>query len=208
MSVQASTSSFELRKTLPRLCDNNDLWASVFNKPAAFGVTTIPVLRCLTWSLSCPCLQRVSTLLADNRRLRRQAMQLQLQAGTTAADSNTAGTADSQAHPQGSQDAVDALSLAAAAGPASSQQQQQQLVAVDAMQDAAVVAAETEADRAAAAAEALALRNSLEAAEQHVLVLTDENERLMELSNGLRAECDGLKKALNLQVHTVCLGLE
>jgi len=134
-------------------------------------------------------------------------MQLQLQAGTNAADNNTAGTADSQAHPQGGQDAVDNLSLAAAAEPASSQQQQQ-LVAVDPMQAGAVVAAEAEADRAAAAAEALALRDCLEAAEQHVLVLTDENERLMELSNGLRAECDGLKQALNLQVHMVWLGLK
>jgi hypothetical protein len=136
---------------------------------------------------NCFLLQLVSTLLADNRRLRRQAMQLQLQA---AGDSlSSAGQLDAAPLPQ------------TQAAPAATLDAQQQLVPVDqpqAVPAAGAAGAQAEAD-AAAAAEA-ALREALRSAEQHVSVLSDENERLMDLSNGLRAENEGLKKALNLQV--------
>lgn len=143
-------------------------------------------------------------MLADNRRLRRQALQLQLQA----AGGNTSAT------PAGEQpDAPMLQAQASAAQPPSEtqqQQQQQQLVpAGQGMAAAHVQATPADADanadtEAAAAAEASELREALMSAEQHVSVLSDENERLMDLSNGLRAENEGLKKALNLhQVH-VC----
>lgn len=139
----------------------------------------------------CPLLQRVSMLLADNRRLRRQALQLQLQA----AGETPSSTGQSEAA---------ALPQTQAAPTATCDETQQQLVPVDEQQAVAAAAADAagtqaEAD-AAAAAEAAELRGALVSAEQHVSVLSDENERLMDLSNGLRAENEGLKKALNLQV--------
>lgn len=150
---------------------------------------------CLCLS-TCLVLQRVSTLLADNRRFRRQAMQLQLQA---AGDSPMpAGELDTAALPQ-----------TQAAPTATPNEAQQQLVPADqsqaAAESAAAAGAQAEADAAAAAeaaAEAAELREALMSAEQHVSVLSDENERLMDLSNGLRAENEGLKalKALSLQV--------
>jgi hypothetical protein len=154
----------------------------------------MPILPCTLclYLPYCLLLQRVSTLLADNRRLRRQAMQLQL---TAAGDNgSSAGQADAAALPQ-TQAALTATPI----------ETQQQLVPVDEPQavaaaDAAGAQAEADAAAAAAAVEAAELREALMSAEQHVSVLSDENERLMDLSNGLRAENDGLKKALNLQV--------
>jgi hypothetical protein len=122
-------------------------------------------------------------------------MQLQLQA----AGGNSSAT------PAG--ELLDAPLLQAQAAPAqlSMDAQQQQLVpAAQGVPGAGVQATPGEADAdaeaaAAAAAEASQLREALVSAEQHVSVLSDENERLMDLSNGLRAENEGLKKALNLQ---------
>lgn len=106
------------------------------------------------------------------------------------------------------------LQQAGDASPAAGQheqQQQQQLVAVadsssrtpednTASTEAVVAAppAESAAAESAAASDevVLQLREALAAAEDHVCVLTDEAERLMELSNGLRAENEGLKRAL------------
>jgi hypothetical protein len=86
-----------------------------------------------------------------------------------------------------------------------SPQQQKQLVAVD-EQQGALAPAEAEspspAAAAALAAEAAELRDALASTEEHVAVLTQENERLMDLSNGLRAENEGLKRALTTQVGT------
>lgn len=87
------------------------------------------------------------------------------------------------------------------------QQLQQQLVAVDEQQGALAPAeAESSSPAAAAAAadaaaaEAAELRDVLVSTEEHVCVLVQENERLMDLSNGLRAVNEGLKKALSTQV--------
>jgi small-conductance mechanosensitive channel len=44
------------------------------------------------------------------------------------------------------------------------------------------------------------LQDALAAAEQHLAVLTDENERLMELSNSLRAENEQLKRSRQVRV--------
>jgi hypothetical protein len=44
------------------------------------------------------------------------------------------------------------------------------------------------------------LQDALAAAEQHLAVLTDENERLMELSNSLRAENEQLKRSQQVRV--------
>jgi hypothetical protein len=44
----------------------------------------------------------------------------------------------------------------------------------------------------------LQLQGALAAAEQHLAVLSDENERLMELSNSLRAENEQLKRSLQV----------
>jgi hypothetical protein len=44
------------------------------------------------------------------------------------------------------------------------------------------------------------LQDALAAAEQHLAVLTDENERLMELSNSLRAENEQLKRSQQVRI--------
>lgn len=164
--------------------------------------------------MAVPCLavvQRALVLLEDNRRLRRQAQQLQLQAAGevwpahTAAQvsAQTAGTQQGQVgHPQPQQQNTTQL------------QPQQQLQDGNVSRDHAsaadgepgATAAESSSALAAAAAtgggDAEGLREALTEAEQHLAVLREENERLMDLSNGLRAENQGLKQALSVQVRT------
>lgn len=72
----------------------------------------------------------------------------------------------------------------------------QDVVAADAAMGAELASA---AAAEAAAAELSDMQEALSGAETRVAVLVDENERLMELSNGLRAENQGLKQALSLQ---------
>lgn len=133
-----------------------------------------------------PCflhLQRVATLLKDNRHYRRQVMQVQLAAA--------AGPADSSSDQQ-------ALAL-----PATSHQHQLTPPGGSQTVPAGTAAADDSAADGNAAGTGLqgegpsavgdALSESLADAQQQVLMLSDENEKLMELSNSLRAENERLK---------------
>ncbi|KAF6251200.1 hypothetical protein COO60DRAFT_1464478 [Scenedesmus sp. NREL 46B-D3] len=128
--------------------------------------------------------ERVSTLLRDNRHYRRQAMQAQL-AALHAAAAGTGSTPPQQAGP------------AAAAGPPMQldmQPVQPTLALPPATSNAAAAGVAAPPD--SSSQDVLQLRDALAAAEQHLAVLSEENERLMELSNRLRAETEQLKRSL------------
>lgn len=129
-------------------------------------------------------------------------MQLQLQAAGDTAILAEGQQGQAAAAQQQQLVAVDELTSPQQPHP----QLQQQLFAVD-EQQGALAPAEAESPSAAAAAaanaaavEAAELRDALASTEEHVAVFVQENERLMDLSNGLRAENEGLKRALSIQV--------
>lgn len=130
-------------------------------------------------------LQRVATLLKDNRHYRRQVIQVQL------APAATAGTPADRERQQL------ALPEPAASGQQQMAQEAQSGTAGAVVPDATAVAddspdVDSPAATAAAAVELSQLRESLADAEQQLALLSDENEKLMELSNSLRAENEQL----------------
>lgn len=137
--------------------------------------------------------QRVSTLLRDNRHYRRQAMQAQLAALHAAA----AG-----AGPLPSQQAEGAAAAAAAVAPAVQLMQQPAALGLPPGRSEAAAAGELVpgggGGSRSSEQDVLQLQGALAAAEQHLAVLSDENERLMELSNSLRAENEQLKRSLQV----------
>eukprot|EP00775_Hariotina_reticulata_P013530 gene13530-13656_t len=132
--------------------------------------------------------QRVATLLRDNRRFRRRAMQVQVAAagGGGGATAELTSLTDAQSDQQqlplpAGGDGAKALLLAGSDTGL--------LSAADGAGQAALMGAEA----AAAQAEVSALKSALSDAEQELQLLSAENEKLMDLSNSLKAENNRLK---------------
>lgn len=145
-------------------------------------------------------LQRVSTLLRDNRFYRRQALQAQL---AVLHDTGAGMPAVQQQQQQQLANLpVPGVSVPVhkdQGSPLASQQQQQQpegrLAMVSAPGGAACTPKELhqQQQQQVVSCELQRLQDELAAAEQHLALLSEENERLMELSNSLRAENERLK---------------
>jgi hypothetical protein len=155
------------------------------------------VLMVLALASAVLAMQRVSTLLRDNRRYRRQAMQAQL-AALQAAAAGTSGLLPAQ---QPEMAAAAAPAPAAAnelALPVNAQPMQSTLALPPSTSEQATAGELAQAGSSSSSQGVLQLQGALAAVEQHLAVLSDENERLMELSNSLRAENEQLKRSLQV----------
>jgi hypothetical protein len=143
-------------------------------------------------------LQRVATLLRDNRRFRRKALQVQAaSAGHGRSAAAQAAAAATSELPTDVGALSDRQQLPMAAEGDSYSPEALLLTGSDAAPLRAAAgsgqAAGVGADAATAKAEVSALSSALSNAEQELQLLSAENEKLMDLSNSLRAENHRLK---------------